>query len=240
MQDKSKMADQLTTGQWTQLLSLLSLDCVLPFYQAMGLPVGDKSVFQLTLRGVILDARKFYAANPDRVPDVAAELLKRLKSPESRSFFSWARGIFLGYHADQPNWSAWDIVISQWAYSRNRDLDFLSAQNLEFFLVGYRRDADTDDIKCKGGEALRSALSDWDLEMFSRHGYGASWETSPFQTIESIVRIERLKIFVRKIWLMLSLVEQEQFQLRAQVLVDQLKVWMPGPLPRLDDLLRGR
>jgi hypothetical protein len=204
----------------------------------MGVPIGDKRAFQTTLREVILEARRLYEASPDHLPAVAATLLRRLGMATARPFVSWARGAFLGYHADQPEWSAWDIVFSHWAYSRSGDLDFLPAQQRDAFITGYREKAATDDVKQKGEELLEKQLSAWDLETFARQGYGSTWESSPYSTAEAIIRIERLKKFVNEVWNSLTPTDREELQRRAQELINQLKVWMPGALPRLDVLLR--
>lgn len=233
------MSSDLTAEQWTQLLSLLSLDGALALYEDMGVPVVDKEAFQRTLREVILEARNQYEANPDSVPSVVAMLCARLGGPAASQFIAWAKGLFLGYHADQPDWSAWDIVFSQWAYSRSKELDFLSKQKQDLFIARYREKATADDIKRKGEESLRKPLSAWDMEMFARQGYGVAWESSPYSTAEAIVRIERLKRFAAESWSTLTPDEREELQVRAQALLDNLKVWMPGPLPRLDALLRS-
>ena len=232
------MSNDLTAEQWTQLLSLLSLDGALPLYEAMGVPVAEKGAFQKTLREVILEARRLYEASPDHVPPVAVMLFDRLGSSAAGPFATWAQGAFLGYHADQPEWSAWDIVFSHWAYSRCQDLDFLPQQKRDAFITGYREKAATDDVKQKGEEIFEKQLSAWDLEMFARQGYGSTWESSPYSTAEAIVRIGRLKKFANEVWKSLPPSEREELQQRAQALIDQLKVWMPGPLPRLDVLLR--
>jgi hypothetical protein len=238
MKEISQMSNELNTEQWSQLMSLLSLDGVLPLYEAMGVPVDHKEAFQKALREVILKARQLYEASPDHLPSVATMLFDRLGTVAAGHFAHWAQSIFLGYHADQPDWSAWDIVFSQWAYSRRQDLDFLPQQKQNEFIAGYRQDAVTEDVKKKGEELLNSPLSDWDLEMFSRRGYSISWEASPYSTAEVIIRIERLKKFARKMWQNLSPSEKKEFQERGQTLINALKVWMPGPLPSLEHLLR--
>jgi hypothetical protein len=237
MQETPQMPNELSTEQWAQLLSLLSLDGSLPLYEAMGVPVDDKQGFQKTLREAILDARRLYDASPGQIPSVAAMLFDRLGSIAAAGFAHWAQNAFLGYHADQPDWSAWDIVFSHWAYSRCKDLDFLRQQTQDSFIASYTQKAVTDDVKQRGEELLYSPLSEWDLEMFARRGYGVAWECSPYSTVEAIIRIERLKKFAGQVWQNLSLDERGEVQKRAQALIDELKVWMPGPLPSLEQLL---
>jgi len=231
------MAKEVSAEQWNQLLSVLSMDKSRGFYAAMGAPVENVERFQATLREVILDGRQRYEANPERVPDIAGLLVQRLDGETAKRFAEWARGAFLGYHADQPDWSAWDIVFSQWAYSRRKDLAFLPEEKRALFVSDYRREATTEDVREAAREVAEKPLSDWDLEMYARRNWGASWESSPFSIMESIARIERLKRFARAFWVGLDERERVAMQQAAEKLADELGVWMPGPLPTLDELL---
>jgi hypothetical protein len=231
------MAKDLSTEQWNQLLSVLSLDNARGFYDAMGVPVENTESFQASLREAIMEGRQRYETNPRETPDVAKLLLQRLDATTAQRFVKWASGAFLGYHADQPDWSAWEIVFSRWAYSRQNDLAFLPQQKRESLVSEYRLHVTTDDIERLATEALEASLSDWDLEMYARRDWGASWESSPFSVIESIVRIERLKRFARAFRASLDEREREAMQRAAEKLVEELGVWMPGPLPTLDSLL---
>jgi hypothetical protein len=231
------MSNELTPEQWSELLSLLSLDCIVPFFGVMAIPIDDEDLFRRNIREVIVTARQMYESRPDQIPPLPRMLFDRLGVTAAERFDRWARNVFLGYHADQPDWSAWDIVFSHWAYGRRRDLDFLPPEKREALVSEYCRNVDTDDVK-RTAEALASKpLSDWDIEMFARRNYGASWESSPFSIVEAITRIERLKRFARNIWLNLNDDEREKMQKNAQELVDTLGVWMPGQLPALGRLL---
>ena len=231
------MAKDLSTEQWNQLLSVLSLDNARGFYDAMGLPVENAASFQASLREAIMEGRQRYENNPQEIPDVAKLLLQRLDATTAQRFVRWASGAFLGYHADQPDWSAWDIVFSQWAYSRRKDMSFLREEKCATFVSDYRREGSDEDVKKMARELMEKPLSDWDLEMYARRDWGASWESSPFSVIESIVRIERLKRFARAFRASLDEREREAMQRAAEKLVEELGVWMPGPLPTLDSLL---
>ena len=235
------MSHSLGTEQWNQLLSLLSLDAVLPLYGDMGVPVpvGEKKQFQALLRQVILQARSDYEARPSSVPDVSAMLLGTLDRWSAADFEKWASGVFLGYHADQPEWSAWDIIFLNWAYSHHQDLEVLPVEKRNEFISGYRKMVSTDDVKQKCQALSQEPLSAWDLEIFGRRGYGSSWESGPFHVVESIARIERLKRFARQFWRALSLSEINALEQKARALIRKLKVWMPAALPRLDELMRN-
>lgn len=230
-------AGDLTPDEWAQLLAVLSLDAAPEFYGAMGVPARDPVAFQRALRAAILEARGRHDAEPDRIPPVAAMLADRLPEPDAEAFLRWARRAFLGYHADQPEWSAWDIVFSHWAYSRRGDLDFLPPVTRDALVDAYRNTAATDDVRERGERAAERPLSDWDVEIYARRGYGAEWESGPYSTIEAVCRIKRLKQFVAAMWPRLTPREHAQLHDRADALIAELGVWLPGPLPRLDTLL---
>lgn len=231
------MADDLTPDRWAQLLSVLSLDAAPELYTAMGVPTRDPATFQKVLREVIRDARRQHDDTPNRVPPLAVMLAERLPAPDVAAFLRWARGAFLGYHADQPWWSAWDIVFTRWATSRQSDLDFLPPPKRDELVAAYRRDAAVNDVRARGEKAAEQPLSDWDLEVFARRDYGSEWDSGPYRVIEAIARDHRLKTFVARTLPGLAPAEREQLHARAQALLAALGVWMPGPLPRLDELL---
>lgn len=166
-------------------------------------------------------------------------LAKRLPVSEAAAFFRWARGLFLGDHSDQPGWSAWDIVFLHYAYSRQADLAFLPESTRSAVIAAYRREVRTDDVRELGNDTSKLPLSDWDIEIFKRRDFGPTWESGPYSIIELIARVERLKRFVATIWPILTPAEREQLYHRAQDLLTSLGVWMPGPLPRLNDLPGG-
>lgn len=227
----------LTPDEWAQLLAVLSLGAAPEFYGLMGVPTRDPATFQRALRATILDARGRQDAEPDHIPPVAEMFADRLQTSDAEAFLRWARGVFLGYHADQPEWSAWDIVFSQWAYSRRGDLGFLPTTTRDALVVAYREIAETDDVRERCERAAERPLSDWDVEVYARRGYGAEWESGPYSTIEAVCRIERLKQFVSVVWPELTPQERAQLHDRAEALLAELGVWMPGPLPQLDTLL---
>lgn len=231
------MSSELSAEQWNQLLSVLSLDRALPFFEWMGVPVSDKILFQRVLREVILRARQEFEATPSEVPAVNRMLSERLSDKQRAPFFRWAQGVFLGYHADQVEWSAWDVVFSQWAYSRRKDLNFLPDIKEQWFVTTYRADASTADVKQLAEDVVSQPLSDWDVQIYARRGWSATWESGPFSIIDWIVRVERLKRFALKAWSELDPDEREEILRRGQTVIEDLRVWMPGPLTRLDSLL---
>lgn len=231
------MADELTGRQWTALLSLLSLDSILPLYGEMGVPSDEAQVLQAKLRETILQVRLVVDHDPTSVATVQNTLIQMLDPATVARFLHWANEVFLGDHSEQPSWSGWDIVFSHWAYSRQEYLGFLPQVKSGAFVTGYRKMVGSEDVKEKASNLSKRPLSDWDKEMYIRHGYGAAWEDSPYSTAEWITRVERLKQFALHVWSDMEPQEREEFQRHAQMLLDDLHVWMPGPLPSLTDLL---
>ena len=178
------------------------------------------------------------STQPNIIPEVSKIFFDRLGATAT-VFGTWAQGVFLGYHADQPGWSTWDIVFSQWAYSRIQDLYFLPQEKCGSLVRQYRTEVDTIDIRRKADIILKIPLTGWDLEMFSRQGYGIAWESGPFAIAESIIRIQRLKKFAGKWWSTLTSSERYLIEERAVMLIADLKVWLPGSLPRLSELLEA-
>ena len=229
-----------SSQQWRQLLSLLSLDGVIPLYEIMGLMVRDKAIFLQVLRQTIREIRVQYEADATHVPIVAAMLIRNLEREISTetalTFIAWAKTVFLGNHSEQPTWSAWDIVFSHWAYSRQRDVAFLSADLRDYLVIGYREQVDPEDITNRIEAQKMQQLSEWDMDVFVRQGYSIEDAPNPYQTVKFITRIHRLQTFLAQFALKLSSSEKEQVERQAQSLIDELGVWMPGPIPSIDTL----
>ena len=232
--------DVFNSQQWRQLLSLLSLDEVVPLYEIMGLTVRDKAKFLQVLRQTIREIRVQYEADAMRVPTVAAMLIGNLEREMSAetalTFIAWAKTVFLGNHSDQPTWSAWDIVFSHWAYSRQRDIAFLPEDLRDYLVTGYREQVDAEDIEKQIETQKMQRLSEWDMEVFARQGYSIEDAPNPYLTVKFITRIHRLQTFSAQFARKLSSSEKEQVNRQAQSLIDELGVWMPGPVPGIDTL----
>lgn len=225
------------TDAWEKLLPILSLERTLPLYGAMGVPGNDPAVLQRQIREVLRPQTSEHGLGDKS--SWLEMLRERLGTAQLTVFLQWAEGVYLGYHADQPEWSAWQIAFSQFAYSHRGKIDFLKAEKREIFLTGYRERVEIDDIKNINTTLAKLPLSAWDLDVFSAQGYGASWESGPLAVVEPLIEVERLKQFAREFWIALEPTEREELQRRAQALLQELRVWMPGPLADLGVLLRA-
>lgn len=226
--------DHLNSNQWNRLLSLLSLDTMTTLYQPMGLAL-DSISFLSILRRAILDGRKRYNENPEQIPRVETLFIELLdRELNANTFLFWSQAAFLGVHSEQPELSAWDIVFLHWAFSRQKDLYFLRPELRSLIIDGYTQIVSTDDLN-KEIESLKSqALSDWDLEMFSRHGYDIHGNSDPYLTAKFITKGQRLRTFVSALEPELAEFEKKQLHREAENMLNVLGVWMERPIPQID------
>lgn len=224
----------------TTLLVLLSLDGVVPLYADLGLPFEDGRAFLRVLRETILENRLAWESGSGQPPALRALLLRNLQEglgPHAARVFSrWAETLFMGDHAAQPQWSAWDIVFSNWAFGGKSEPKGLPADKREALLRSYVDKTSVDDLKAKVAELRARRLSEWDLDMYARHGYGVDEFTDPYLIIELMVKIRRLQEFWAEAGPLLSDEEMEALLSEAGELIERLGVWMPGPLQSLDEL----
>ena len=151
-------------------------------------------------------------------------------------FLNWALSAFLGDHADMPDWSAWEIVFSNWTFGQSKPSG-LNDEKVDDLLSEYLKTVDTKDIEDFFTKQRSHPLSEWDLDMFTRHGFNNLDEYSdPYATVILMVKMHRL----RKYWGISrkNFTEQEKQIIceQGQKLVTELGVWMPGPLRCIDQL----
>lgn len=224
-------------GHWTQISIVLSLDVAFEFFADFRLPARDHLDFQNRLRNAIGELRKIASEGGNDMPNIRNVMKNHMPPSDIQRLNAWGNKQFLGYHADQPAISAWDVVVSHWAYSRNREIEFLGPENHRWFCQEYKSKVLVDDIRQRSEIAAERPLSDWDLEMYSRHQFGKEWESSPFATIESMVRGNRLIQFLAQFSKRLGVDNSVQVQRSAESLLGEMRVWMPFKLPRLESLL---
>ena len=219
--------------QWNTISIVLSLDVSTEFFRDLVIPTNDHVRLQRQLRSAILQFRQVAADNHLRVTKISDVFVDHLEVAELSPFLKWGERQYLGYHAEQPHFSAWDIIVSHWAFSRSQDIAFLPPETLRWFKKEYRSSAVVDDIRTKSARIGTRPLSDWDLEMYARHKFGPTWEASPYATIESMVRGNRLIRFLVQFSTMLGIDDQFRIQKCAESLLAEFGVWMPSELCRL-------
>src|ERR1051326_6600063 len=111
----------LNPTRWGMIFTLLSIDIIAPLYEAMGLNLRDKDGFRQLLRHLILENRRNYEQNPEVIPPLAdrvlAEMEAKFGKEESEHFYKWATTVYNEVHADQPQWSAWELLFFRAAYN---------------------------------------------------------------------------------------------------------------------------
>jgi hypothetical protein len=242
----------LTTTElkrWNKLFILLSLDGIIPLYGDFGLYPQARNAFVAVLRDSILANRRQYeqprppTEGPAAMTPLPELFIGKLAAgwgqAEAAKFQNWARQVFLGDHAEQPDWSAWEIVFSQWAYGNQHTVHGLAPERREILLEGFRKMVSSPDADAKIRQLKTQPLSAWDLDMYSRHGFDNFDEfADPYSAVGWMIRIRKLQEFVGRAVGFLSETEKTQLREEGQRLLDELGVWMPGPLKPLDDLWR--
>ncbi len=242
------MGDELPQSQWGMIVTLLSMDGVLPFYEAMGLTAAlevspvDAVQLILPLREMILRNREEYVSDPSVTPALAPKLQSVVAAnfgdrAESR-VVAWAKRTFKQVHADQPEWSAWNLVFFRWVFGqRKEDLEAIpSCRTL--LKERFTALADMDELEELAESAKTSLLSDWDLEMCSLHGFDPFDDAADyFGPVLTTAEVFKTQQFFREVVPQLSEQEKSWLHSQGQLLVAEMKVWMPGPLPGLDQTM---
>lgn len=222
----------LKPTRWGMIFILLSMDVISPLYEAMGLRLRDKDSFREMLRRLIRENRKIYEQNPEVVPPLADRVLEQIKDgfgeSEAEHFYKWATTVYNEVHADQPQWSAWEMLFFQAAYNPEMaDRLGLPSDNRDSILSQYRDALDMDDVEQEVESLKSKLLSDWDLEMYSIHQFNNNDLSDPFSIVLRTVRMNRFQLFWEKIIPQLSTDENVQVWKGAQSLLKSLGVWMP-------------
>lgn len=235
--------NRLDPAQWGLILALLSMDVIVPFYEEMGLILKNKRNFVPVLRDLILTNRKQYEADQGVVPPIAEKVLAALQSTfgesDAQTFFRWATNIFFQVHADNPQWSAWEILMSEWVYNHSVVLSRLSENRAENPVDRYGEINDIADVESKIAVVRQKPLSVWDMEMYAIHGFSNDDELNdPFADVVSTIEMNRFRRFWRMLCDTLTSEDKRLLHEQGQKTADELEIWMPGPLVDPDALWR--
>lgn len=234
-------------SRWGLMLTLLSLDSVAPFYEAMGLSVPDKRRFQELLRGVITEHRR--EAGPDAPLGVgpAEEFLRRLEGAfggqAAGQFRAWAETVFFSAHADLPQWSAWDIILPHHPDDVPEALG-LPPERLAA-VEGFRDSFSVRDLEEQVRSARDVPLSEWDADIYALHHFSNAEDPmfeddfiDPFGFVLSTAQMNRFQENWARHWQQYTPEEKEAFRAYGQQLLDDEGIDMPGPLSHPDQLVR--
>lgn|GEM_PF-3735691 len=237
------MAEKLPDSQWGLIACLLSLDAVGPFHEDMGLAWPDKLAFIRLLRETIVKNRHDHAANPGTIISFDRKLMPAIESgigsDAADKFDRWARGTFKQVHADQPEWSAWHLAFFRWVFGRKNN-DLLAVSRVRPSIESrFKELADTAPLEEKFEEVKSQPLSHWDLEMCAIHGFSPDDDSGNFFDIVSATfEIRATQLFIPELAPKLDDREKRWLHAEAKRMIGEMKVWMPGPLPELDEMVR--
>ena len=237
-------------SHWVELFALLSLDGIADVYDLIGLSFVDRNEFLSSLRGCIRKMR-LDIDTPQNVPSTQSfyalhnSMLSCLHDKLPRNVYDrfalWQNTAFLGTHSEQPQVSAWEIVLRQ---LKRRDLwpSALAVSEMErltseFVSVNRTRRADWNrrmlDIK-------QRTLSDWDVEIYARHGWNHYSELNDPYTSASLMSSNYGALAVLKnAQHRLTAESLESLRSAGDAILKQLDIWMPGKLISVADLVEG-
>lgn len=227
---------------WGMMASVLSLDVVLPFHDALGLAWPDKLLLVQKLRELIVANREEYEATPNVVPAFGPKfeaLAAGLFGPAvGRSFAFWAAHTFKQVHADQPEWSGWQLAFFRWVFGRKNN-DLIAVTRVRPVVEGrFRALCDTAPLEAAFAQLRPRPLSDWDAEMCSLRGFSPQSESPAyFEIVAATAEIHGMQQFAREVFPQFTAREAAWFHTAAAALLRETGVWLPGPLPSPADML---
>ncbi len=224
--------------RWGAAAGLLSLDVVVPFYAHMGLAIPDPKEFVQVLRKCILENRRTFEKNPNRIPDLKNTLLATLRHEfdprTAEAFEEWIihEFVFLPYDF-APLWH-WDYVLvlarwdSQWwdALGFPPDFSERARARLEADVI------DHDGLHKLADRIDQRPLSDWDLEMYSLHQFDDD-DNDPYNWILQTVRKRRFSAYFRWIVDSLSDAQLQDLLVNADLVRERMETTRGFP-PLLD------
>ena len=232
----------LKPSKWGQIFILLSLDNAVPFYEAMGLRLPAER-FQKLLRKSIIENRLTYERQPQRATQLADRVLKEvalhLAEELARHFYVWSTTIFLEAPADQPQWSAWEILVGYSPLLKNlKNKGSITETRHDGIKETFAKYMDLSDVEGIATEIKKIPLSAWDLEMYSIHQYSHDSLSDPLDLILRIVEMNQFQIFWEIFMSDASSREKEALREEGQIVAKEIGLWLPGPLESPDSLRR--
>jgi hypothetical protein len=220
--------------RWGMIITLLSMDYTHPFLSPMGLSIPDQDKLKALLRKLILENRALYERDTDKVPALAErvfdECRKLFGSDFFQHFLNWGEKIFKHSPQDQLDLRHWQFIVSLCRESPRRDWLFPDTVQAQVVVSRLNESLSADDVFDTDEALGATELSEWDLQMYSRHGFNED-TMSPFTWIVNTVRQYRFQQFW--IWLcgFLSQNELEQLYKGGQKAIQEVE-----PLRFIDDL----
>ena len=232
----------VSQSDWNELFALLSLDSVTELYPYLALELKDSLTFHHRLQDCIRDARRQQddvVSKKATASEIIFACLRAQTGDDFQLFSQWCREALIGTHADQPQISVWNLVFSPWSNGRDWPSgipsDKMGALAREYKSQCARsgRDAKIEAIKLK-------PISDWDVEMYTRHNWNHFDDVhDPFITLSIMASVNCTRKFLESLVRHWTPEELQALTRGAQAAVESLGIWMPGPVPTPEEALRS-
>lgn len=223
------------------MFALLSLDTVAELYRDIDLHLRDAKLFQQALRTGIKDARlqeESLGAGHHPASEVILSCLRANTGDDFQRFWQWSHETFIGAHADQPQVSVWDIVFSPWSNGRDWPSD-IPSDKMAAIAQEYKARCSRTGLDAKIEAIKLRPISDWDVEMYTRHNWNHFDDVNdPFITLSIMASVNCTRKILESLVRDWTSEELGALTRGAQAVVDSLGVWMPGPVPTPEEALR--
>jgi len=129
--------------------------------------------------------------------------------------------------------------MSEWVCNHSVVFNRISESGATNLLDRYEEMIDIADVESKIAIARKMPLSMWDMEMYAIHGFSNDDELNdPFADVVSTVEMNRFRRFWRMLCDILTSEDKRLLHDQGQKTVDEIEIWMPGPLLDPDALWR--
>lgn len=224
----------MSTASIRQCLILLALDSMEPFLKEAGF-TRHLADARAAVRRHFPAERRINALDDRAVARMAmavsSDLAARHGATAGSAFLTWVGGFFVGTHADMPDWSGWEIALSRMLPAAIASAMGMSEAGAAALVGRHRQAIDTADIDALRARTVDEALSPWDVEVYAGNDLDDLDEMAdPYQTMRWAVRMHRFRRFWVETMEALTPAAREGLLAAAQAKLDELGVWMPGPL----------
>lgn len=213
MNTESDTATPFSAERWGACGILLSMDCMQPFVNPMGLQL-DAERLKPVIRQAILASREAFE-RATTIPAFSSRAVEaidaRLGAGERDKFLFWFTHVFTFSVHDHYPWQLW--ISALMPFSGNPSLWaqlMLPSRCSSTLYQTLRAVIENVDIWALWSQAGRHPLSDWDLEMYSIHKFDDE-SKDPFTWVVLTYEMKCFKLFWRE--LRAALTEKELIQL---------------------------
>jgi hypothetical protein len=163
--------------RWGELVTLLSMDVVRPFYDLMGLRLIEADALQRIMRKEIVTSRKNWMVLTDTVSPIIPEVIIRavaesLGSEASHHLVWWERHIFFwdATH-DSLNLQKWSTILQHCRHEARLWDRLFSTSIREEAMDRFRRSYTMEEYDRRQAAVDAQPLSDWDLHLYALRLY---------------------------------------------------------------------